>query len=379
MAPPFDFSSDSGTPDPWQAAGTTPTMAQGPTSGGGVMDRLQALIAPHMAEAAKAFPDNPIFSSDSHFAAAHPVVAHVLGNLLLAASQSHPSATPADAIRNIAGMVMAPSQYHRQMAMERAQAPYQMIQPQLAAEKELGGIDEAQQLAQLHQAQTEYYTGAKTDLTNAQIARQQELAAGQWSVKIDNKGNQWRTNATTGEQQPVGFTPDKGYQPNFNLHAKADALSHMFGGGLEGGIIAAQMSDDPTMKGWGNKAADLYTGLEQRKAGITTTARKTADQPFADEAALIARTPKPRTASPTTMASMLESGEADSPEQAGKILKQESQNYQNWIASTATRQGVSPEEYAKDPSKYPPKAKVGKVNLTQPSTKSAPSALPPGW
>ena len=124
-------------------------------------------------QAQKMYPSNALFADDSPFLQKHPRAAAVLSSLLLSGSQARAGETIADSIGVASRMALAPGQYAQQQAQDRARYVAGQAGQLYNQQKSLADINEANARTGLYGAQADYYSGAKTDATNAATATNQ--------------------------------------------------------------------------------------------------------------------------------------------------------------------------------------------------------------
>jgi hypothetical protein len=139
-------------------------------------DQVQAFMNQYQRQAQKLYPSNALFADDSPFLQKHPRAAAVLSSLLLSGSQARAGATLADSIGVASRMALAPGQYAQQQAQDRARYVTGQSGNLLNQQTSLADIAEANQRGKLYDAQSDYYSGAKTDATNAKILTDQQNA-----------------------------------------------------------------------------------------------------------------------------------------------------------------------------------------------------------
>jgi hypothetical protein len=136
-------------------------------------DQVQAFMNQYQQQANKLYPNNAVFPSDSPFLQSHPRAAAVINSLLLSGSQARAGATLADSIGVASRMALAPGEYAQQQAQDRARYVAGQTGQLFNQQKSLADINEANARTGLYGAQADYYSGAKTDATNAAIATNQ--------------------------------------------------------------------------------------------------------------------------------------------------------------------------------------------------------------
>jgi len=136
-------------------------------------DQIAGYMNKYQQQAQKMYPSNALFADDSPFLQKHPRAAAVLSSLLLSGSQARAGETLADSIGVASRMALAPGQYAQQQAQDRARYVAGQAGQLYNTQKSLADISEANARTGLYGAQADYYSGAKTDATNAATATNQ--------------------------------------------------------------------------------------------------------------------------------------------------------------------------------------------------------------
>lgn len=364
--------------------------------------QLDTMLAPYQSAVQKLQQPYPMLGGQGgHFALQHPLLAGGLNdammNVAFTPGPQGPEGVGGGISRALQG-VLGASQYKRQQAMMSAMLPYQMLQPRLQAEDTLAQIADRRSevpyrraMEERAMAQSDYYTKRADAMDKAKAVTGDK--------RIDDSGNIWHGI----------MDPEKGYryqnpitqkyadelpadqQPSFKNEEKVISASRLNEDYTPSGILRRRAHGDPSA------AVDQqrYEAMQGTVAGSRAGATKTADQPFVDEAAMIARekgTKYDDLVNPKNTKMEEYSGYPgmqDLPDvRAYNLKKQEyqrqvvsrDQEFEHYASSTAPSQGVTRAEYAANKEKYPPKNK-SRADLpsgdTRPTTTNSGSTWTP--
>lgn len=252
----------------------------GQTSGQQTSNTLPAPdLAAYQAQAQKLFGQNPVFGN-SPFVQNHPVAANAISNVFLALQKSQPGMTPADSLRIIANMGLAPEQYKQQQGLNELNYVNQRAQQATELGSKLSEIN-------LHNQQAAYYGGARTSLANAQAdaaqARADAANAGKTHFgPLMQVGDQWlqpEYDSATGHlisQTPLQGTPKPtGASPNQDYSLA--------------GIQRRMDSPDPMVRLQAQQDLSTFTRAQGGVAGAKTAAEQNAPHTQADKTEFINR------------------------------------------------------------------------------------------
>jgi len=191
--------------------------------------------------------------------------------------------------------VLGASQYQRQQAMMAAMLPYQMLEPRLKAEDTLAQIAERRSeipyrraMGERAEAQSEYYTKRAAALDSARAVTGDKRVADDgtvWHGIMDpEKGYRYQNPVT----QKFADELPADQQPSFEQERKSASAARMNEDYTLAGIQRRMSQGDPAATADYHRYVAAQTGLAGGRAGAV----KGADQPFVDEAAMIAREQK---------------------------------------------------------------------------------------
>ncbi len=196
----------------------TPTTAtqQGPTDYGSQLDEM---MAPYRAIAQRFQSPYSTMGPSGALQDAHPMLAHILDNVMLTGAMTPGPKGPEGAgegiSRTFQGLLGA-QQYRRQQQMTQMMMPYQMMQPRLQAEKELAET-------QMYGEHAKYFAALPgIQQERADVMQQRaDLESEKGKAIFDDQGRPWR-------QVPGGLQPDKNVwdpskdtrEPTFQQHVQ---------------------------------------------------------------------------------------------------------------------------------------------------------------
>lgn len=202
-----------------------------------------------------------------------------LSNGILTGSMVQQGNTPGQNFSNVLGAMVGANQFNRQRAMQGAMLPYQMIQPQLNAERDIASMG-------MDQARMQYY-GQEGQWRQSEIQKNERDPYGRavGSPIIDDQGHAWQStfDPVSGgvKQMPLEPVP-QGYQPTFKQHLKAQSATNANVDYTQSGILRRMASPDPAVRQQAQADAKNFSGLESTVAGQRTGAEQTAKTPQID-------------------------------------------------------------------------------------------------
>lgn len=341
--------------------------------------QLQTMLAPYQSAVQKLQRPYPMLGGfGERLAANHPLLASGLNEGMMAAAftpgPSGPEGAGGGISRAMQGIVGA-DQYERQRAMMAAMLPYQMLEPRLKAEDTLAQINERRSMAP-YRAAMEKRAESQSDYYDRRAEAMDSAKAVTGDKRVADDGTVWH-----GIMDPV-----KGYryqnpvnqkyadelpadqQPTFEEEKKSASAARLNENYTNAGIIRRMAAGDPSAQNDYNRSIAMQSGIAGGRAGAV----KTADQPFVDESAMIAREQKtkyddlpltdPKNKTMEDLASLpgMENdpmvSQYNQKKQAyQKQVASRNQEFEHYASSTAPSQGVTRAEWSANKEKYPPK------------------------
>lgn len=340
--------------------------------------QLNDMLAPYQSAVQRLQQPYPMLGgSGGSLGQNHPLLAGALNAGLESAAfvpgPSGPEGVGGGISRALQG-VLGASQFERQRMLQSAMLPYQMLQPRLTAMDTMAQIAERQSEVPYRHAMEERAM-AQSDLYNARVGALSNPKSIQ-GLKTDDKGQDWqeifspetgRSRLFNPSQQKFADELPQEQQPSFqsevnrrkSMQANADYS-------LEG-ILRRRAAGDPSAETDYNR----YLSAQGAIAGGRAGAVKGADQPYVDEAAMVAREnknkyddlpPNPKNTEAEKFANI--PGMENDPDVRAynqkkqdyqRTVSQRDQEFEHYASSTAPGQGVTRAEYSANKDKYPPK------------------------
>jgi len=239
---------------------------------------VSSLLQPYQDIANRMYsPYGAAFGSQNAWAQAHPQMARGISGALMAASNIHPQMTIGGNIQQVASGLLGVHQYNQQQDMMRNMLPYQMLQPQLAAQHTMAETENLQGEAAMRPAQQAYM------LAHATQAEAQAARASQPHVKFQRvsvAGNDWVT-YDDGTQEQISGEPEA--NPKFAPSGKQFTIT-------PGSLLGAENQLPPGQEPNPVLAATMLGQLADynaRSAGAVRGQQNIQAQPQADKAAFI--------------------------------------------------------------------------------------------
>lgn len=341
--------------------------------------QLDTMLAPYQSAVQKLQRPYPMLGGlGDRLGANHPLLAGALNrgleSIAFTPGPQGPEGAGGGISRALQG-VLGSGQYEQQRAMMAAMMPYQMLQPRLQAEDTMAQIEDRRSEAPYRRAMAEraekqgtYYDKRAESMDSAKAVTGDK--------RVDDKGNVWHGIMDPAKgyryQNPVTqkyadeLPADQ--QPTFEGEKKSASAARLNEDYTQAGILRRMSQGDPAAQ------ADYKRSLEMggAYAGGRAGAVKAADQPFVDEAAMIAREKgikyhdlplqDPKDKMMEDMASI--PGMENNPmvrqytqkkQEYQKQVVARDQEFEHYVASTAPGQGVSRAEWAANKTQYPPK------------------------
>lgn len=341
--------------------------------------QLDSMLAPYQSAVQKLQRPYPMLGRlGESIGADHPLLAGALEGGLMGAAfvpqPQGPEGVGGGISRALQG-VLGADQYTRQRVMMSAMLPYQMLEPRLRAEDTIAQIAERRSEIPYRKAmegragaQEEYYTKRAAALDSAKAVTGDKRVADDgtvWHGIMDpEKGYRYQNPVT----QKFADELPSDQQPTFEEEKKSASAARLNEDYTQAGILRRMSKGDPAAQADYQRSLIMGGGLAGSRAGGV----KTADQPFVDESAMIAREQHtkyddlpiqdPKNKMMEDMAS-LPGMENDSMVKQYNQKKQEyqkqvasrNQEFEHYASSTAPGQGVTRAEYSANREKYPPK------------------------